>query len=156
MKKVLISLLFFCVTGSLFAALPEVTLRDVNGHEVNVASLAQSGKPVILSFFATWCKPCMRELTALNEVLPDWEDETGVQVYIVSIDQAQDSHKVKPLVDGNGWEFTTLLDPNSALKRAMNVQNVPHLFVIDSKGNIVYNHTGYTEGDELEVRKYLK
>ena len=98
----------------------------------------------------------MRELRALNEVLPDWEDETGVQVYIVSIDQAQDSHKVKPLVDGNGWEFTTLLDPNSALKRAMNVQNVPHLFVIDSKGNIVYNHTGYTEGDELEVRKYIK
>ena len=157
MKKIWISLLFCCLFGQAWGAgLPEVTLLDIEGHEVHVAQLARSGKPVILSFFATWCKPCMRELKAIDELYPDWQDETGVEVILVSIDQAQDTHKVKPLVDGNGWDFKVLLDPNGTLKREMNVQNVPHLFVIDSKGNIVYNHTGYTEGDETEIQKYLR
>ena len=136
------------------AALPEVTLKDINGKEVNVADLSRSGKPVIISFFATWCKPCMNELKAIDELYTDWQDETGVEMYIVSIDQGQDIQKVAPLVNGNGWEYKVLLDPNGTLKRAMNVQNVPHLFVIDSKGKTVYNHAGYTPGDEDEIIKY--
>ena len=111
---------------------------------------------MIISFFATWCKPCVRELKAIHDVYADWQDETGVEVYIVSTDQGQDSKKVKPFVEGLGWEYHVLLDPNWALKRAMNVQNIPHIFVIDSKGNIVYNHMGYTDGSEQEIRKYLK
>ncbi|MBQ9440207.1 MAG: TlpA family protein disulfide reductase [Paludibacteraceae bacterium] len=138
------------------AALPQVNLRDMNGRTVSVASLAQRGKPVIISFFATWCKPCMRELESINELYQDWQDETGVEVYIVSIDQAQDIHKVRPLIDGKGWDYKVLLDPNGVLKRAMNVQNVPHMFVIDSNGNTVYTHAGYTDGDEKEIRKYLR
>ncbi len=137
------------------AGLPEVTLQDTNGKSVNVAALAQGGKPVVIAFFATWCKPCMRELKAMDELYADWQDETGVEIYLVSIDQGQDIHKVKPLVDGNGWEFPVLLDPNGTLKRAMNVQNVPHLFVVNSKGEIVYQHTGYSSGDETEIEKYL-
>lgn len=156
MKRLLSTLIICLASLTLWAALPDVTLRDTRGHNVNVASLAKSGKPVIISFFATWCKPCMRELEALNELYPDWQDQTGVQIYIVSIDQAQDIQKVRPLVDGRGWDFHVLLDPNGTLKRAMNVQNVPHLFVLDSHGNIVYNHTGYADGDEKQLRKYLK
>ena len=156
MKRFGISLLLALCVLSCLAALPEVTLRDINGKNVNVATLSQSGKPVIISFFATWCKPCMRELKAIQELYPDWQDETGVEMYIVSIDQAQDSHKVAPLVNGNGWEYHVLLDPNGTLKRAMSVQNIPHLFVIDSKGKTVYNHVGYNTGDEEEIRKYLK
>ena len=157
MKRIACSLLLTALFGLYgFAALPEVTLRDVDGNNVDIASLAQSGKPVIISFFATWCKPCMNELKAIDELYTDWQDETGVEMYIVSIDQGQDIQKVAPLVNGNGWEYKVLLDPNGTLKRAMNVQNVPHLFVIDSKGKTVYNHAGYTPGDEDEIIKYLK
>ena len=148
-------MMLVCCLG-IEAALPAVTLQDMNGKRVEVGALAQSGKPVVLAFFATWCKPCMRELKAIDELYADWQDETGVTVYLVSIDQGQDIQKVKPLVDGNGWEFEVLLDPNGTLKRAMNVQNVPHLFVVNSKGEIVYNHTGYNAGDELELPKYFK
>ena len=156
MKRVILSLFFALMAVYGTATLPDVTLRDVDGKEVNVATLSQTGKPVIISFFATWCKPCMRELTAINEVYADWQEETGVVMYIVSVDQAQDSQKVKPLVNGNGWEYRVLLDPNGTFKRAMNVQSIPHMFIIDSKGKIVYNHVGYNAGDEEEVRKYLR
>jgi len=156
MKRIVFSLLIALWGVCCQAALPEVTLRDVEGNEVSVAALAQQGKPVIISFFATWCKPCMRELKAIHELYADWQQTTGVQMYIVSEDQGQDSQKVKPLVDGNGWEYHVLLDPNGALKRAMNVQNIPHLFVLDKQGKTVYNHVGYTDGDETEIEKYLK
>lgn len=156
MKKAV--LLISLIANGLFAwaQLPDVTLKDIDGKNVHVAELGKSGKPVIVSFFATWCKPCLRELKAIHEVYADWQDETGVEMYIVSTDQGQDSKKVKPFVDGYGWDYHVLLDPNSELKRAMNVQNIPHLFVIDSHGKTVYNHTGYTDGGENEIRQYLK
>lgn len=156
MKKAV--LLISLIANGLFAwaQLPDVTLKDIDGKNVNVAELGKSGKPVIVSFFATWCKPCLRELKAIHELYADWQDETGVEMYIVSTDQGQDSKKVKPFVDGYGWDYHVLLDPNSELKRAMNVQNIPHLFVIDSHGKTVYNHTGYTDGGETEIRQYLK
>ena len=156
MKRIVCLLVTFWCAGVLFAALPDVTLKDVNGKNVSVRQLGKSGKPVIISFFATWCKPCIRELKAIDELYADWQEETGVEMYIVSVDQGQDSKKVKPFVDGYGWEYHVLLDPNETLKRAMNVQNIPHLFIIDSKGQTVYNHVGYTDGSEKEIRKFLK
>lgn len=137
------------------AELPNVRLQDINGNTVQTGAISNNGKPVILSFWATWCKPCLRELKAIHELYPDWQDETGVKMYIVSVDQAQDANKVKPLVDGFGWEYEVLLDPNGDFKRAMNVQNVPHLFILDGKGKIIYNHTGYTDGGEEEIYNIL-
>lgn len=131
--------------------LPSVTLKDINGATVNTAELANDGKPFIIDFFATWCKPCNRELTAISEVYDEWKEETGVKLFAVSIDQAQNINKVKPLVDGNGWEYDVLLDPNSDFKRALGIQMIPYVLICDGEGNIVYKHNGYTEGAEQEL-----
>ena len=118
------------------------------------------GVPRPISVCATWCKPCNRELSAISEVYADWQDETGVKLIAVSIDQAQNINKVKPLVDSNGWEYDVLLDPNSDFKRALGIQMIPYVIIVDGKGNIVYKHNGYTDGAEKEliekVRELIK
>ena len=156
MKKILMIAMMVVAAVALQAQLPNVQLKDVNGKTVQTGSISNDGKPVIISFWATWCKPCLRELKAIHEVYPDWQDETGVKMIIVSIDQAQDANRVKPMVDGFGWEYEVLLDPNGDFKRAMNVQNVPHVFVLDGNGKIVYNHAGYVDGGEDDIYEALQ
>ena len=145
---------------SIRAELPNVRLQDINGKTVQTGTISNGGKPVIISFWATWCKPCLRELKAIHEVYADWQDETGVKMIIVSIDQAQDANKVKPLVDGFGWEYEVLLDPNSEFRRALGVQMIPHVFIIGGDGKIVESRSGYTEGGENhlieKVRELVK
>ena len=117
--KALLIVALLAIAGMASAqTLPAVTLKDINGKTVQTDQLSNNGKPFIISFFATWCKPCNRELSAISEVYADWQDETGVKLIAVSIDQAQNINKVKPLVDSNGWEYDVLLDPNSDFKRA--------------------------------------
>ena len=162
MKKILLTLVVLWMAGvsSVWAQLPQVTLKTMDGKSVRVDTLSNDGKPFIIDFFATWCKPCNRELDAVNEVYADWREETGVKIFAVSIDQAQNIHKVKPLVDSHGWEYDVLLDPNSDLRRAFGIQTIPFVLIVDGKGEIVYRHMGYNDGEESElidkVRELLK
>lgn len=133
------------------AQLPTITLKTIGGQSVDVSTLSNDGKPFIIDFFATWCKPCNRELDAISEVYADWQEETGVKIFAVSIDQAQNINKVKPLVENHNWEYDVLLDPNSELKRALGGQVIPYVVICDGEGNIVYKHSGYTDGGELEL-----
>lgn len=152
MKRILLlSALLLAGIAAAHAQLPSVTLKSIDGKTVDTAKLENGGKPFIISFFATWCKPCNRELNAIHEVYPDWQDETGVKVVAVSIDQAQNIQKVKPLVDSNGWEYDVLLDPNGDFKRAMGVNMIPHVFIVDGQGKIVESRSGYTEGGEAHL-----
>lgn len=158
--KYLLILIMMVGTLSLNAQLPKKTLRDINGMSVRTDTLSNKGKPFIIDFFATWCKPCNRELDAISEVYEDWQKETGVKLVAVSIDPAQNKNKVKPLVDNHGWDYEVLLDPNGDLKRALGIPVIPYVMIVDGKGNIVYKHQGYTDGAEEElidkVRELLK
>ena len=104
MKKLLLTFVAMAIAMVTYAQLPAVTLKTMDGKTISTDTLSNNGKPFIIDFFATWCKPCNRELKAINEVYADWQDETGVKIFAVSIDQAQNINKVKPMVDEYGWE----------------------------------------------------
>ena len=151
-QSVLIFIVMFALSNvPMFAQLPAVTLKTMDGTEVRTDTLANDGKPFIIDFFATWCKPCNRELDAISEVYEEWQEETGVKIIAVSIDQAQNINKVKPLVSNHGWEYEVLLDPNGDFKRALGCQMIPYTIIVDGKGDIVYKHNGYTDGAETEL-----
>lgn len=155
MKKCILFLLTVVVQTA-FAQLPQVTLKDINGKAVRLDTLSNGGKPIIIDFFATWCKPCNRELSAICEVYDDWQEETGVRLIAISIDQAHHINKVKPLVDQLGWPYEVLLDPNNELKQALSVQLIPYTLIVDGKGKIVYKHSGYVDGEEDELFEEVK
>lgn len=146
--KTFVLTLMLAVAFGASAGLPSVQLKTLDGKTVDTATLSNDGKPFVISFFATWCKPCNRELKAINEVYADWQEETGMKLIAISIDEAQNATKVKPLVDSEGWEYEVLLDPNSEFKQALGINMIPHVLVIDGEGNIAESHSGYTEGAE--------
>jgi peroxiredoxin len=97
-----------------------------------------------------------QRINAFNEEYADWAEETGVKIIAISIDNARSESSVAPFVNARGWEFDVYLDPNGDFKRAMNVGNVPHTFLIDGKGKIVWQHTSYLEGDEAKTFEIVK
>lgn len=139
-----------------FAQLPSVQLKNIDGKTIDTATLSNDGKPFVISFFATWCKPCNRELKAIHEVYPDWQDETGMRLIAISIDEAQNAQKVKPLVDSEGWEYEVLLDPNSDFFHSLGGQQIPFVVIVDGNGKIVHTHSGYIDGSESNIIEFIR
>lgn len=156
MKKVFLAALMLFGVSTAFAQLPSVQLKDLDGNTVDTATLSNDGNPFVISFFATWCKPCLRELKAINDYYPDWQDETGMKLIAISIDEGQNVSRVKPLVEGQGFEYEVLLDSNSELKRALGIQDIPYLIILDGDGNIVETRNGYTEGSESHIIEKIR
>lgn len=160
MKTILITVLVLFIYNVTFAqddkTIPSVDVKDLTGKPFKTSEISNDGKPIILSFWATWCKPCVKELTAIAEHYEDWQEETGVKLYAVSIDDSRSMARVAPFVNGKAWDYTVLLDPNGDFKRALNVINVPHTFLIDKDGKIVYQHTTFADGDEFKLYELVK
>lgn len=158
MKKLfsVFTLIFaFSVISAQEAQFPEMTIPDLNGNKIDIKALSSEGSPVALAFWATWCGPCMLELNAINELLDEWEEETGVKFFAVSIDDAKTVNRVRSMVNGRGWDFEVLLDTNSELKRQLNFTTPPFTVVIKD-GVIVYRHLGYQPGAELGLYEKIK
>lgn len=156
MKQVLFTLLFAAFVFTASAQIPSVNLKDVDGKTVNTADLAKTGKPVIISFWATWCSPCKRELNNYMDYIEEWNEEFGVTLVAISIDDQRTAGRVAPYVNSAEWEYQVLLDTNSDFKRAMQVNNVPHTFLLDANGNIVWQNNNYSDGDEVELYEQLQ
>ncbi len=136
--------------------LPAINVTNMNGEKVDISTLVGKGNIVVINFWATWCVPCKKELNNISELYDDWKEKYKMEFIAVSIDDSKNTTKVKTTVNGSGWGFTVMLDPNQDLMRALNFQAPPYSLIIDKNGNIVETHAGYVDGDEFLMEEKIK
>ena len=137
-------------------SVPNINLKDLLGKTINSKDFNNDGKPIVISFWATWCKPCIEELNNMSELYDEWADSTGVKIIAISIDDSRNSKRVAPFAKSKKWKYEVYLDENSDFKRAMGVSNPPHTFLLDGNKNIVFEHNGYATGDEIHLYNEIK
>ncbi len=155
MRKIILAVLIgFSFNLSAQKSISSISLKNLSGEEVNIKALTKEGLFVV-SFWASWCVSCINELDEINDVYEDWQDELGVQLIAVATDDSRTVSRVTPMVNGKGWEYEVLFDTNQELKRSLNIGSVPYVLIVHD-GEIVYQHSGYSPGQEDELFEELK
>ena len=146
--KKIIYFFFITLSSICWSQIPSVDIKTLDGSIINTSTFENGGAPIVISFWATWCKPCKEELENIHDVYEDWQDETNVKLIAISIDDARNTSKLKPMVNSKGWEYEVYQDSNREFATKMGVNPIPHTFLINEDGKIVYEHVTYSEGDE--------
>lgn len=146
----LISISLFAQEGK---KAPDFSLENLDGDPVTLSENTGAG-PVLLSFWATWCKPCIEELPHLEKIYTDLKGK-GLKIFAISVDGEKTAAKVEPFARTKGMEIPVLLDPNGDVARAFYAKDVPHTVLLNAAGEIVYTHSGYKLGDEIQLREKI-
>lgn len=156
MKKLI--LLFLLTSFNVFAQnnLPDLSLPNLEGKKISLKNdFSEKDKLYVFSFWATWCGPCINELDELNDLQEEWKKDINFEIIAVSTDDSRTQKRVKPLINGKGWEYKILLDTNQDFKRALSIVNIPYTIVVKNN-QIVHIQNGYVPGSEEELYKKLK
>ena len=156
MKPFLFVVCFLCYNAAFSqTTIPNITLNTLNGKSIKIQDEISKDKITILSFWASWCVPCINELDAISEVYEDWQEDFNIELIAISTDDARTQKRIRPMVNGKGWPYKILLDKNQELKRALNISTIPQIIILkDSK--IIYIHSGYSPGVEDEFYDIIK
>lgn len=125
---------------------PDFSLEDVDGNPVILDSLLAKG-PVFMSYWALWCKMCIKELDALKPYYDEFT-EMNVNLLAISQDKARSVPEVKPFAQSHKWKYVVVLDPENVMRDLYDVQAMPSSFIISQDKKIVFTHMGYKPGDE--------
>jgi thiol-disulfide isomerase/thioredoxin len=156
--KLLLTLLPLIFIIPLFgqgSVMPDANIKSLEGQTISFKEAVSAEGLTIVSFWATWCAPCKKELDAIAEIYDEWVENYQVRLVAISVDDARAAAKVKPMVAEKAWPYEVFIDTNQELMRALHFQTVPYTIIVDSKGEIVYNHSGYLPGDEIELEEKI-
>lgn len=154
MKKLLLLLVLITVKNY-GQEIPISDLETIEGETISSEIFVkQNDKPIVVSFWATWCLPCLTELSAVNEQLSTWKSKYQFDFIAVSVDDDRTAKKVPTVVNGKDWSFTVLIDSNQDFKRKLNINAIPYLMVVKN-GKIVYKKSGFVKGDEHKIEKVI-
>jgi cytochrome c biogenesis protein CcmG/thiol:disulfide interchange protein DsbE len=157
MRELLFILIcFFAVSLQAQTSLPDATIKTLDGKSVKLDEVVSKGKITVLNFWATWCNPCKKELDTIKDLYTEWQEEYDVEFIAISIDNAGNLRKVKPMVAQKGWKYSVYTDEQGDLMRALNFQTIPQTFLLDQNKKIVYSHNGYVAGDEYDLEEEIK
>ncbi len=156
MKKLFTSIAFiYSISVNSQSTLPNISLNSLDGNEINLQAISDNDKIAVVSLWATWCVPCIKELDAISEYYEEWKEEVNFDLYAISTDDSRTIKRVNAMVNGKGWEYTILLDSNNELQRALGASTIP-LTLIVKNNKIVYRHSGYSAGVEFELFDKIK
>lgn len=148
---------FYVASGSdsTGVQMPVAKVQNIRGKSIKTSDVIGDSGLYVICFWATWCKPCIQELNAYSDFYERWQKEFGVRLVAVSVDDARTVSKVAPYVKGRNWKFDVIMDVNSDFKRAMNVNNSPHTFIVKN-GQVIWQHAAYASGDEDDLEQQLR
>jgi len=162
LTKLLFAALFVMLASSLTFAqnkkLPtSLSMETLQGKKVNLKEyIAEKGKVTVISFWASWCKPCKAELDNIAmDYYEIWKDDYDIEFLAISMDNARTKSKVPGIVNTKGWEYDILCNPDNSAYQQIGFNTVPFTLLIDAEGNIVYKHTGYKPGDEEDLEEAI-
>lgn len=135
---------------------PKEVVSTLDGKKVNTSDYIGKGNPVIISFWATWCKPCISELDNIAGIYEEWQEKYNVNLIAITTDNSRGLRKVPALVSSKGWSYSVLADDSGKLALTLGIISIPQSYLLDGEGNIVYSHTGYSPGDEIGLEKKLQ
>ncbi len=133
-------------------AMPEFKLPDASGKNVPLSELLGKG-PILLDFWADYCKPCKDAMPQLHKLAEKYDSLT---VVMVSIDAPKNQAKAKAYLKSKNYKFVTLFDADKTLAKKLGVVNPPHTFIMDMQGEILYSHVGYEAGVENEYEHNIR
>ena len=129
---------------------PNIDLRTIGGKSLKSIDILNNEGFSIISFWATWCIPCINELDAINDLYDSWNEKYNIKVVAVSTDDARSKKRVRPMVSGKNWAFDVYVDTNQEFKRSLNVSGIPHTIVVYGS-KIIHRRIGYTPGEEKDL-----
>jgi peroxiredoxin len=132
---------------------PDFTLANLDGKNVALSDLLAKG-PVIVDFWATWCKPCIKGFPGLQELLDKYK-ERGLTVVAISVDGPKSRSRVKPFIHSKKYGFEVLLDTQGRVAKSYNAVTIPRTVLIDTDGKIAHATVGYRPSNHEQIEKTL-
>jgi len=147
MKKIIMILLMTALVALLTAATaPSFTVETFDGKIVRSAALLEKG-PILLDFWSTSCQPCLKALPHIENITKQFPD---LNVVVVGTDPPRLKDKAQRYIKGQKYSFIQGYDGNRELQKIFNVSAIPRTIIINTDGEIVFDHASYNPGDEAE------